>query len=171
MNEDGYIFKQFKKAPLPSVPDKFFHHFSEELWQLIELEDNTEGLLDGLVLNRFKNALKTNKPIDLHIDKVASINRVEKPKVWSKTKQMILWTGAIAASLAIFFTWPASTDSGIELATDETTQEVLLAYLDEDDLVEYLVDANTTQDEETTIEEEVLYEELEDEIYNYINDI
>ncbi|MFK8038596.1 MAG: hypothetical protein AB8B74_09935 [Crocinitomicaceae bacterium] len=171
MKKDGYILDQLVKTQLPAVPEQFFRHFSDELWQLIELEDNTEGLLDILELSRFENDFKTVKAIDLEVSKLKQGKTSIKLVKTTKTKQILLWAGAIAASLVLFFTWPSTTNSGTELASEETTQEVLLAYLDEDDLVDYLVDASTNKIEDIVLEEEVLYEAVEDEIYNYINDI
>ncbi|MFK8044868.1 MAG: hypothetical protein AB8B72_05195 [Crocinitomicaceae bacterium] len=171
MKAENSILNQLKKAQLPAVPNGFFVNFSNDLWQLIELEDDTEGLLNELVLNRFENVLKNEKEIDFKESNLKIVKLVKKPEKRSNTKQVLLWVGAVAASLALFFAWPVGTNATNELASEETPQEVLLAYLDEDDLVDYLVDANSDYEEEVLAEEDILFEEIEDEIYNYINDI
>jgi len=171
MNEEKTILSQIKKAPLPTVPNGFFANFSDDLWNLILLENETDGFLDGLVLNRFENVLNNEKEIDYKVTNYSKVKTLGMRKKRSNTKRILLWTGAVAASLALFFTWPASTNSTNELASEETSQDVLLAYLDEDDLVDYLVDASSDDEDESLMQEDILFEEIEDDIYNYINDI
>ncbi len=171
MKEDRYIVNKLRKAKLQEVPETFFHTFFDELWHLIELEDQTDDLLGRLSLNRFENDLKTIKNLDIKDFSSNESNTVTLPSKRVESKQIFLWLGAVAASLILFFTWPSLNGSNDDLAANQSTEEVILAYLDEDDLVDYLVDLNLDHIQETGLEEEVLFEALEDEIYDYINDI
>ena len=171
MKADGHILNKLRKASLPKVPEHFFSNFSAELIHLIELEDQTEHFLEELSINRFENDLKSTKEIDLKSVKGVSENALLKSYKKGRTKQIILWIGAAAACLLLFFNWPGTAKSDDTLASHQLTEEAILAYLNEDDLVDYLVDIDADQIDENDLNDEALYEAIEDEIYNYINDI
>lgn len=154
------------------VPTQFFGDFSDEVYELIQLEDDTEGLLDSLDLKRFKNDFKYTEEIDLEYGNVKSKIIQLKPIKTSKSRRLWWWTGAVAAGLAVIFSLTVFNTKQPEVADNLTSEEVLLAYLDEEDLVDYILENKTEiETDSTAMLTEYFYEELEDEIYNYLNDI
>ena len=171
MKTEQHILDQLKKAKKPEVPYGFFNDFSDLVLDLVSLEDATEGWLENLDIKHFKNDLKSIKISDLEIDKSKRGQEIALPVTAKRNNRVLLWLGsAIAACFILFFVSPFSEAEPSEIATDTANEELLLAYLSEEDLINFMVDANDTETD-VLEEDEWLYEALEDEIYNYINDI
>lgn len=170
MSEEGPILNKLIKANLPIVPASFFEGFADEVLELIALESETEGILEMLSLNSFENVLKSNNTANIQ-----EIKEVYKKETKSRffirnAKHIALWTGAVAASLVLLFSLPLLQGETNEFVSSSTSEDILLAYLNEDDLIEYIIE-NGSEIDSSAYENEVLYEELESGILDYYYDL
>lgn len=165
------ILSQLKKAKLPSVSFGFFDTFSDDIMYLIDLEENTSGLLNELDLKRFKNDSENNLNVDFEGFSSNEFVVVDLPVKSNKTKSLLLWTSGIAACFLLYFATPFLTYPS-EIAETVSSEELLLAYLDEDDMVDFILDdISAFKEDSIALEDELLYEELEDGIFDYLNDL
>jgi hypothetical protein len=172
MEQENNILKHLRKGALPSVPENFFDDFSESLLTLIDLQNESDNILDNLKIKQFKNDFKSNENIDykgfIDFDDEADVVKL-KPR---KTKQILLWTVAIAACFVLFFTLPFNQNNQTDLTDDLVNEEMLLAYLDEEDLVDYIIENETAfMIDSSDFFDEIIFDELSDGILDYLNDL
>lgn len=172
MNGENNILNQLKKAKKPFVPKTFFESFANDLWQIIQLEDATEGILDSLVLKRFENDFKSS---EIH-DSKGVVNEIPELRLniekTENRRRIYWWAGAVAAGLALVFSLSIFNTSSTNVTESFSTEELLLAYLDEEDLVDFIVESSSNiETDSTDVLNEYLFEEIEDGLFEYYNDL
>ncbi len=173
MEEKKNILDHLKKTSRPDVPKDFFENFSSNIMDKIE-EDSESGLLDDLKKTGQPEIPKDffSKFPDEVLNKVQQDNEGK-----SNIFKISAWTTviSIAAVLAIMF-WINREDtnesfaeeSDIELPESKMSDDdydAYLVYVDEGEIIDYMVE-NELDYEETTEEDEYDY----DEIYDYVGD-
>jgi hypothetical protein len=181
VEKDKNILNQLKKNNRPNVPEEFFDHFSDDLMSKIESE---KSILDSIK--------KTDKPKvpNLFFDNFANnlpIENKKKGKIISLKTVTVIST--IAASLLVLFVlnWNskneqsiASNDNVIHLDSSKDISysqieddEAYLAYLSEDDIVEYIIENKVDIDDDFDLsqEENEMFDELDSELDDYIYEL
>lgn len=166
MKENSEIVNQLKLRAKPSVPENFFTEFEANLFREIEaapfaldqLKKNKKPSLPQGYFDDFEPAVEKSgfELTDLHKTKKPELpsayfdaledKLVNTPN--SKKFSGIKWfslVGAVAAALVIFFSVFKEDPSEITPATasaelsDEKINETLLTFLDEEDLIEFII--------------------------------
>ena len=169
MAEKDNILSGLKPNEKPKVPQSFFEDFSNQMVQKIESE---EGMLSTLS--------KSDKPsVDANFfenfaddvwSKVESKSdhKDAKPKV-----KYLYWFSAAAAILILCLFIPlhkASIEGEYALSELSIDDEDLLAYFSESEMIDYIVEASETVELNDEYDE-LLYDELEDELYEYYTEL
>jgi hypothetical protein len=172
MEKRSDILNRLTKAKRPTVPASFFETFSDEVWQLILLEDETDGFLNNLKIKRFKNDLNNPQKTELKHISGGGSEMPERQKKSTTLRHLALWLGAAAASVALIFAVSFFNESQSQVADTLSTEEVLLAYLDEEDLVDYIVENSAASETDSVaLLNEYLYEEMEDGLFEYYENL
>jgi len=162
------ILSQLKKREKPEVPNGFFKGFSDQVIDELSVKSQ--------VLDKLEKAEKPKLDktfFDNFGDQVMSKIGTETIPIKNKSKvKYLYWFAAAAAIILLFLAVPSNTDG--ELASEDvyalTQADVtLLAYLSEEDIIDYLVDLDN--EELVEDEDDIFFDELESEIYNYIDEL
>ncbi len=177
MKEDKNILNQFKKNKSPKVPRDFFDNFADDVMSKIEKD---ESVLDAL-----KKRQQPSVPKDFFNNFADSLPIDDKKKTKIISLKNIVIVTAIAASFLLLFVLNTNTQNS-NVAKDEqsipksqklsgSTQTIemnqddeYLAYLSEDDMIDFIVD---NQIDENIVDlsdgEDDLFDEVESEIEDY----
>ncbi len=175
MTPEENILSRVEKAKKPNVPEGFFESFFDRVMNEIESESESS----------FLNTLeKSDKPA-LGQDYFKNFSEqlaaeVTEHKTEPKIKKMarvrtLYWlSGAAAAILLLFLFLPSNTDNVETLASEVVITEAdeeLLAFVSEEDIIDYLVESSELETDEGTEEDEFYYDELESNLYEYFNEL
>ena len=187
MKEEQDILNQLKKRKKPEVSEGFFDNFYAELSAKIAEEESG--------LSKLKKSAKPELDADYFKDFSASISQQAEPNTSSNkgiviSMKSVIWMTAIAACLVIgFFLIPDSQDDkGLKADTDTEVKsessnlienEVFLAMMDEDDVVNFLIENEDISLENTSktssedyYDDEELYYYLEEDLEDlYLEDL
>lgn len=166
MKENKDILNHLNKRPKPALPKDFFENFSDDL--MAKISEDESGL------NELHKTTKPDVPAKFFENFAENITSqvVTDDSTKSKSKQSVQvislkifgFVSAVAACLLVMFLLnnnnPANTElsDNVNSATsteEEISDEELLAYFDESDLVDYILEEDIayTLDEESTTDE------------------
>jgi hypothetical protein len=177
MEEKFNILDSLKKTAKPEVPANFFNAFSDELSAKIANEElslnkkEMPAVPEGFFESFSDNLMET-------IAAEESANLV--PPKESRTKVIILrilGTIAAAACLLLAFNLIDKEDEIIQTvqvaaSTEEEAEDAYLAYLDEDEMINFLIENEdiALEDNELDLEDEDIFYFLDDDIEDYYYD-
>ena len=160
MEEENDISSEFKKAKKPVVPAGFFENFYASIQSEIDEENPFSDLKivkrkQPVLPGNFAETFETNliKKIE---DKPSNPGRIIR-------LSLISAVASIAAVLTIlFYINQNNSDTGISktetgATQDEETIDTYVAYLDEDEMIDYIVENNIN-----------IGDEESDDIYDYV---
>jgi hypothetical protein len=168
MKENNDILDALKKRKKPEVPNGFFENFSDSL--ISNLSEKTE-------VEDLSKSDKVNVPEgffeNFSSNLMEKIEAEEKKPTRIISLRFISYAAAIAATLLIMFTILPNDENSVannEIETetvDEFSDEDYLAFIDEDEMIDFIVENEDIEIEESTDEEEedvfyLLEEDLED---------
>jgi hypothetical protein len=173
MEEKFDIFDSLKKTEKPTVPEGFFTSFSDKLSAKIGDIANVDGI------NKSQKAEVPAGFFDNFSDQLMEkINEQETTTEAPKTKTFSLRTFGIVAAVAacallVFNLTPKDEAPNVvvdntvdtevfEETEDESIDEAYLAFLDEDEMIEFLIE---NDDIELGEDEEVADTEINEELY------
>ena len=176
MEEKFNILDSLKKSAKPEVPANFFNEFSSNLMKQVSQEQLP-----------FKKSDSPEVPAgffdsfsDQLMDKIAEEEKASAtptPPKQSRSKIFFLKiTGAVAvaACLLLLFNLINSEENAVEtenVATysEEETEDAYLAYLDEQEIVDFLIDNDdiVLEEDELDVEDEDIFYFLDDDIEDY----
>ncbi len=173
MEEKFDIFDSLKKTEKPAVPEDFFTSFSDKLSAKIGDNANVDGI------NKSQKAEVPAGFFDNFSDQLMEkINEQETTTETPKTKIFSLRTFGIVAAVAacallVFNLTPKDEAPNVvvdntvdtevfEETEDESIDEAYLAFLDEDEMIEFLIE---NDDIELGEDEEVADTEINEELY------
>lgn len=188
MNKDQDISDWLKKSPKPEIPEGFFENFQANLMDKIEAQDDdTEGL------EFLKKSAKPAIPEGFFegiTEKVLEENNTNEDEQVIKISTW-RWIGAVASIAAIltilFYVIPNGNENEEFAETDEIIEEspeekrtlnddeidTYLTYLDEDEIIDYIieheieVDVNASEEIEESEEDEYYLDYLDDDFDAY----
>ncbi|MGV6861586.1 MAG: hypothetical protein ACWA41_07425 [Putridiphycobacter sp.] len=171
MKQENQILNQLKKTPKPEVPIDFFDSFSEDI--LSKIDDKKLDFLSKSEKPKVPDNFFETFPQKLK-------GEIEKPKKGKViTLRNTLFFTSIAASIALlvnlFVSNPiqineSSSDEIVEIETVSVEgDDLYLAYLNEHEIVDYIIENNIDVDEDTTTfnNEDDIFEEVEYLIEDY----
>ena len=175
IEDESSVLGQLRKSEKPEVPENFF----ESILSSLDV-DNDEFSIETLKKNK-KPAL----PINYFSDSENQILEIIKGKKQDSNKRgriiplrLIATIGSIAAAIAIIFTiinFSEDTNSDIavvEVESSEDTYDAYLAYLDEDEIVDFIIENDIEiEDSTNTVQYEDYSDFSEEDIEDFYLDI
>lgn len=182
MKKDNNILNQLNKNNQPNVPEGFFDNFADDLMSKIES--------DKSILDTINKTEKPKVPTSFFDDFADNLPVENKKKARVISLKTITIVSSIAASLLLIFmlSWESNTNQ--QLASEENntqidstiedssyqihTDEDYLAYLTEDDIVEYIIENKVDIDEDDIYsfdEDDEMFDELDSELDDYIYEL
>lgn len=166
-----------KETTKPAVPEGFFENFSDEL--MAKITEQETGI------DRLKKTAKPTVPAGYFENFAASIETEEKVNKPSSTRIFTLRTvgvvASIAACLLVMFSILPINEENVAEETNVETEEVNLAetvtddeyyaFLDGNDVVDFILENEDIEiEEETSEEEEDVFYFLEEDIEDFYYD-
>jgi len=178
VKKDKDILNHLKKHKKPNVPEGFFDNFADELMSKIE---NEKSILDSI--NKAEKPKVPEHFFDNFADSLPIDDKKETKIISLKT--VVIITAIAASFLLLFILNTNSQNPNVankeqpktlidSIQTIETTtinqDDEYLAYLTEDDLIDFIVDNQIEVDEnvfDLVDDEDDLFDEVESEIEDY----
>ncbi len=174
MEKDKDILNQLKKTKKPNVPNDFFEQFTTKIMSEVKEEKS--------ILNSIKKQEQPKVPagfFDEFSDNL-KLNNNRKSKIIT-LKYLTIITAIAASFLLIFIlnfnSSTKTTEHHPNLLNDESTnyqEDEYLSYLDEDDLVEFIIENDININNNIYFNDENqddLFDELETELDDYIYEL